>query len=502
MKRAVSFLMSIVMVLTLCSCSLIPEPSSTNEETVENFEYYERKKKTSSKSDTSSKKDKKDKSEGFVEVEVSDDEEETSSGANSSSGNSGGSSFDGSNEGFIPTEKPLDLKGKTVTLAVTTEPQYSTTSFRAMISAFEEKYGCTVKDYTLRFDGYNTQVKQRKSVGAPYDICYVHGSNFPEGPQLGLYTDLTDYIYELDTSCFDMDKTNSFKWGIRNYGVCNTYSAYPYIFYYNKSLFNAKGLEDPRALYNNGTWTWDKIFEQGVAATNPTSNIYYLSSNFKHTNIYGVSSITVVNGKVHLNLHDSKTIASLNLVQRIYNGNTAIGKRGNDSNPLGEFIEGRNYMFIDDSSKYPEIWPQVKKSDAFSQNTANLGIVPIPLPAENTHGAYPTGWNIAICAGQGSDPRIALTWAQFVANYKTTERGSNELSQADQDLMDSIMRGTTVPNRQGVFNNRIVNTITLYDRMTDEIKYGGNVNSVVDSYYDNFSSCIRNTLGSNDFYKN
>ncbi|MBQ8202732.1 MAG: extracellular solute-binding protein [Clostridia bacterium] len=514
MKRAVSFLLAVVMVFTLCSCSLFPEPSSVVEKE-EDFEYYEGKNKTSSKSDTSSKKDKKDKSEGSVEVEVSDnkgnssggktgsDNSSNSSGSSNSSSASqnGNSSSEGSNADFIPKDEPLDLSGKTVTVAVTEEPQYHTTSFRAMISAFETKYGCTVKEYTLSFGSYNTQIKQRKSTGDPYDICYVHGSNFPAGPQLGLYADLTDYLYEMDTSNFDMDKTNSFKWGIRSYGVCNTYSAYPYVFYYNKALFGASGLQDPRTLYNNGAWTWDKIFEQGKAKTSPASNVYYLSSNIVHTNFYGVSSATIVNGKPQLNLGDSKTIASLRLIQRIYCSD-AIGKQSADKDSLAEFIAGRNYMFVDDSSKYPNIYPMAKSSSAFNSDPANLGIVPIPLPAENTEQAYPTGWHIAISAGEGSDPRIALTWAQFVSSYKSTVRGSNELPQADQALMDSIMEGTTVPNRQGVFKNGYTDTLTLYTQLTNDVRYGEDVNSVVDRYYHTFSQCIAYTYGSNNFEKN
>ena len=372
-----------------------------------------------------------------------------------------------------------------------------------MINDFEAKYNCTVKDYQLSFGTFNQGIKNRKSTGDPYDIIYVHGSKFPEGPQLGLYADLTEYLYREDTSNFDMDKTNSFKWGVRTYGICNTYSAYPYIFYYNKALFDKAGLEDPRTLYNQGIWTWDKIFSMGATATKSAANIYFLSSNVNHTNFYGVSSITVDNGKVHLNLHDEKTTLSLKLIQKIY-CETGIGKQFQTGDSLSEFIAGQNYMFVDDSSKYPDIWGKVKKAAAFNNNTNNLKIVPIPLPAENYHQAYPTGWHNAICAGEGegSDPRIAITWAQFVATYKPTTRGQNELTAADQELMDSIMRGTTIPNRQGVFKIGNTDTLKLYDQMAVEIRQGGNIDTVVNNYYGSFCNAIRNTLGSNDFYKN
>ena len=51
MKKAVSFLMAVVMVLSLCSCKLIPTPSSSVEtvEEYEEFEYYEGKNKDKNK---------------------------------------------------------------------------------------------------------------------------------------------------------------------------------------------------------------------------------------------------------------------------------------------------------------------------------------------------------------------------------------------------------------------------------------------------------------------
>jgi ABC-type glycerol-3-phosphate transport system substrate-binding protein len=368
MKKAVSFLMAVVMVLSLCSCKLIPTPSSSVEtvEEYEEFEYYEGKNKDKNKNNSSKPKGSSNKEETDEDVDAvgdSDDSNEntTQSGGEDNtvtgSGSSGGNNQSGNK---IEEELPLNLKGKTVTLAVSDEVPYGTVSFAKMINDFEAKYNCTVKDYQLSFGTFNQGVKNMKSKGDPYDIIYVHGSKFPEGPQLGLYADLTEYLYREDTSNFDMDKTNSFKWGVRTYGICNTYSAYPYIFYYNKALFDKAGLEDPRTLYNQGIWTWDKIFSMGATATKSAANIYFLSSNVNHTNFYGVSSITVDNGKVHLNLHDEKTTLSLKLIQKIY-CETGIGKQFQTGDSLSEFIAGQNYMFVDDSSKYPDIWGKVKK---------------------------------------------------------------------------------------------------------------------------------------------
>ena len=516
MKKAVSFLMAVVMVLSLCSCKLIPTPSSSVEtvEEYEEFEYYEGKKKDKDKNKNKNSKpdstsSQEDTNEGGQDNGSSDDtsaDSSSSSGKNSTVNSSSNSSSGGNsnNSSFnIEDEPPLDLNGKTVTLAITEEAPYNIRSFQVMVNDFEQKYKCNVKTYNLKFSGLNTQVKQRKGTGDPYDIIYVHGSKFPEGPLMNIYSDLTEYLYWEDTSNFDMEKTNAFKINNRVYGICNTYSAYPYVFYYNDVLFKSAGLEDPRTLYNSGQWSWDKIFAMGKAKTNAAANLYFLSSNVNHTNFYGVPSINIDNGKISLNWHDEKTKLSLELIQKIY-CQEKIGKQPQSGDSLTEFISGKNFMFIDDSSKYPDIWSKVKNSTAFSNNTNNLKIVPVPLPAENYHQAYPTGWYNAICAGAGadSDPRIAITWAQFIATYKPSTKGQNELSEDDQALMDKIMEGTTVPNRQGAYDAFGKNTLTLYDQLVKDVRNGGDIDSIIDTYYYDFVSAIRNTIGSDNFVKN
>ena len=243
----------------------------------------------------------------YVEEDVEDEDtesgEDVSDNKTSSNKNESKKPGQGTDKpGSDWTDTDFSLEGKTVTMAITEEDQYNTTSFKAMISAFQTKYKCKVRTFNLKFAGYNTQVAQRMSTGEPYDICYVHGNFFPAGPIAGCYADLTEAMKQVDTSAFNMEKTEKFRWNGKLYGVCDNNCAFPDIFYYNKALFNKSGLEDPRTLYNQGKWTWDKVFEQGHEVTDASQNIYYLADFFIITQTYGTSSITVENGKPVLNL--------------------------------------------------------------------------------------------------------------------------------------------------------------------------------------------------------
>ena len=428
--------------------------------------------------------------------DVSDNKTSSNKDKDKKPGKDGGQSSDE----IIKTD--FNLEGKTVTMAITEEDQYNTTSFKAMISAFQTKYKCKVKTFNLKFSGYNTQVAQRMSTGDPYDICYVHGNFFPAGPIAGCYADLTEAMKQVDTSALNMEKTEKFRWNGKLYGVCDNNCAFPDIFYYNKVLFNNAGLEDPRTLYNEGKWTWDKIFEQGHEVTDASQNIYYLADYFIITQTYGTSSITVENGKPVLNLKHPNTVKALQLIQKIYNGNDAIGQPNDSSDYTKAFIEGRNYVYFEESSKYPGLVAKVKKSMAFNKDVKNLEIVPIPIPAENTSKAYPTGWYTSISAGEGSDPRIALTWAAFEATYKSTVKGSNEYDEDDQALLDKIMAGKTIPNRHGGFASSSTTTVELHNPVIDKIRNGEDIAKVLDEYEPQYKACIEEMTGSKDYTVN
>ena len=391
------------------------------------------------------------------------------------------------------------MAGKTYTMAITGEPQYETTSFKAMISAFQTKYKCKIKTATIDFGTYNQQVSQRMSTGEPYDICFMHGSMFPTGPISGVYADLTEAVKQVDSSALDTEKSNMFKWNGKLYGVCNSNSAYPWIFYYNKALFEEYGLEDPRTLYEKGEWTWDKIFEMGAEVTDQNEKRYFLSSYYVQTQMYGTSTITIKDGKVQLNLKSEGTRLALELLQKIYCGNNAIGQKLDGSEHTKAFFEGRNFMYCEESSKYPDIAVGVKKSMAFNKKIDNIGIVPVPLPAQNTEKAYPTGWLTAVCAGEGSDARVAVAWANFMATYKSTVKSENEYSKEDQALLDSLMAGKILPNRHGAYATSSTKSLSLHETLVTKVRNGEDIAKTIDELYPQYVACIEATVGKGNY---
>ena len=432
------------------------------------------------------------------------DNQEGEEGNESNSASNTSSNKNTSSSSSVDMSKSLDLKGQKVTMAITNEPQYNTSSFKATISAFEKKYNCKVKTFKLDFENYNQEVSQRMSTGDPYDICFTHSINFPTGPIAGLYADLTEAIKQVGNSNFDKAMSAQFDYNGKKYGVCDSYhSADPIVMFYNAALFEENGLEDPLALYKAGKWTWDKIFEMGKQVTNSKEGIYFFDAygTVAYAS-YGVPFYETVNGKVHVRLRNETLRKGFELTKKMYYGNDAIAEPANtnsngDSN--AHFVNGLTFMAIRESYKYGDFAPRVKTSIAFGKSTKNLQIVPMPLAAENTAKRYPSGWYTAVAAGQGSDPRIAVTWADFYSTYRSSVKGSNEMTTEQKELVDSL-KSNRAPTRHGEYQTSAYNTtdLTGYSLVT-QFCLGKDISQTIDTIYPNFIACLDETIGKGNY---
>lgn len=418
------------------------------------------------------------------------------SGATGNSGTATGSSGTG-NSGGSASSKYDFMKGKTYTMAITNEPQYQTTSFKAMISAFQKKYGCKITTKTLVFNDYNKQVTQQMSSGDPFDICYMHGSMFPQGPISGIYADLTEAMTQVDTGDLNADFTSYYKYNGKQYAVLHNGSAYPYVFYYNKLMFEENGLEDPLKLYNAGKWTWDKIFEMGKEVTDKDNGIYFLCSVMMNsTGFMGVPVSTVENGKVVANFNSKAMYDTLQTVRKIYVGNDAIGAPIVDTDDETDFIKGLQFVYYQEASKYSQYAAKAAKSAAFNKDVNNLCIVPLPKTAS---GKYPTGYMFGIAAGEGSDPRVAVTWANFCATFKSPTKGKNEMRDSDKAICDNLIQGGIVPVH-GTFATSSDDYLTTFkQQIVWKTARGEDISKAIADATPKLVACLDATLGKGNY---
>jgi len=378
--------------------------------------------------------------------------------------------------GTSSLDQSLNFGGKSFTMAITEEPQYSTNAFKRMVAAFESKYNCKIKLVQLVFNTYNQQMTQAMSSGTPYDIAFSHGSMFPSNVISGLAADMgsvittADYMSESNPSAggIDIYKSSYFSWNGKLYGLC-TFSAdsvYPYLIYYNKQLFKNNGLDDPMDLYNSGKWSWNMIRTMGRQVTDTSKNLYFLSSSFVSYGSYysyGTPFVTMKNGTFTENLSSQNVMTSLNMMQNFFASSLPIGTETDNGAQLkyDKFYDGSRFMFLEESMKYPMIADNVVKSQAFGRSKNNLGIVPVPLDSANKDKAYPTGWMFATYAGKGSsDPRAAAAWVKFRQTYKDPVTDANAMSADQSALVNKLLSGKIIfPH--GVFATSSYTTLAL-----------------------------------------
>ena len=201
-------------------------------------------------------------------------------------------------------------------------------------------------------------------------------------------------------------------------------------------------------------------------------------------------------GKFYNNIRSANIRKGLELLRKIYVGNDAIGSTSTSSQEYVDgFKNGLFYIMIEEHCKYPLFAEAAAKSALCGKNADNAGIVPIPLPAENTTKAYPTGWYTAIASGKGSDTTVAVLWADFSMSYESPVKSKYELSDTDQALVEKLQSGNTIPVRHGNASNNTTSANESWTAILSGTKYGSDINQIIEKYYPVFNDCVVTTCG-------
>lgn len=487
MKRFLAMLLCLVTVFTLAGCSL----SKT-----EYYSDYTDGDTTQNSSKGNSAKDNKDNSSGSA---TGGDIKTGIKGAVGGQTDANAAAW-GIKTDTKGIEKKVNLKGKTVKMAVFNTARYTSSSFQRAVKSFEKKYGCTVKTDKFTFgEEYMTAVRNSVASGKPYDISFIHGSEFYNAIASNVYQPLNnnlttaDLLKESTLKGIDLNKSVECSWNGKIYGVTNYSGVNPLMIFYNKKKFSQAGLEDPRELYNAGKWTWDKFIQLGLQVTDTSKSTYFGQANFYNTSVaatYGGATIDWSSGTPVANLNNESLIQGYKLVQSLVRGANQVIKLRGGEDQLEDFCNGNSFVYLEESDRYITIMNKMSTLTAFAKKKANLGIVPLPLGGGNTH--YPTGW-IEVCASpKGSDANVAVAWMKFYSSFKDPVKDKTTFSSQDQELVNKLLKDI-LPSRSG-FSDASVGASQLEGRIIDEIVRGGDISQCISKYQPQFQSCINSTL--------
>ncbi len=422
--------------------------------------------------------------------------------------NDSDSDIDASAWGIATSDKGIedrvDLKGKTIKMLCFSTINYTSASFQRTVKAFESEYGCTVKiDYAAFGSDYTTKLRNSIAANDPYDIAFMHASWSYDTIASNLYEPLNDSITTADLLTkdkkgIDLTKATEISWNGNIYGVCGYRAVNPMIIFYNKVMFQKAfdDEDDPRTLYENGKWTWDKFFELGSQVVDSANDQWFGEFNFFRSEIcatYGGNCVTVVDGIPTVTIDSNKYVEGMKLISKLGSGATKIIRTQTSEDQLENFLAGKTYVYTEESDRYVTIMDRISTLSAFRKNGDNLGIVPFPLGDTNTEGLYPTGWIETACCPKGSNPDLAVAWIKFATSYDdpvTTDK--TLMSDEDQAMIDKLLE--KINPRRCSYSDSSWAMPALEWNLVTEAARGEDLSVQIAAYKPQMQSCIDATL--------
>ena len=401
-------------------------------------------------------------------------------------------------------EDKVNLKGKTLRMLCFKTINYQSAAFQRTVKAFEKEYGCTVKiDYAAFGTEYQTALRNAIAAKEPYDIAFMHASWSLDTIASNLYEPLngsmtTADLLDKNNKGIDLTKSTEISWNGNIYGVCGYRGVNPMIIFYNKVMFERDfdAEDDPRTLYENGKWTWDKFFELGSTVVDAANGKWFGGYNFFRVEIcstFGGNCVTIKNGVPTVTIDSKEYIAGMKNISKLGSGATNIIETQTAEDQLENFLAGDTYVYTEESDRYTKIMGRISTLNAFKKNAKNLGIVPLPLGDTNKDKTYPTGWiETAVCP-KGANPDYVIAWAKFWTSYSdpvTTDK--TKMGKEDQALMDKLLEN--INPRRCSYSDSSWAMSSLEWNLVTEAARGKDLSVQIAEYKPQMQSCIDATM--------
>lgn len=350
------------------------------------------------------------------------------------------------------------------------------------VKLFEETYGGKI-DYLQcawgeRIDKLLSLVVSDQSP----DLVDKEDSSFPHLMSKLAYSDLSEYI-DLSQPQWDgyADLIEAYSWNGKHYYYPFTASALSDCLIYNKTLFDEYGIEDPKDLYDNGTWTWDAFKQKMVE--------FMTQSGEKAVGgVYGLLGTDIIlstgtpmigadeNGKAVNNMGTAPVERAAAFLEQIRKeGLTARGDGmwSNESDPLASgsvgFLGVGTWKITDFIKQYPDMefgfvpFPRDEKADEYYTGSSNFGYM-VPAGSKNVEGAAAF---IDIMRTCQTDPELKEIVKQSIMNDKKYTDEQYEFLTSFENIGDYHM----VINMAYGFNTE---TTTIIDDILVNVAYAQN----------------------------
>ncbi len=314
--------------------------------------------------------------------------------------------------------QPADNSGENVVLPIAMwGDEARAAAYTETLQPFCEANNCTVKIEIIPISDHFDKLAAQLAAGTAPDVfwladakeaTFIHGG-WCANLKATLASD-PDYMledfYESAIYSTDYDGDGDI------YGVPFSFGAR--VIFYNKTLFEAAGLENPADCVANGTWTYEKMFELAQAISEYDSTKIGVKLWCVGQTINGVQNfadILPAYGANVLNEDSTEFIldseAGIKVTQMVYDAmytNGGHAKPGDDT----AFVSG-NIAMARECYSY-------MKTMANGEVDFEWDVVPMPYGSEGTDAPLYTGYAYWCANATGENVDLAMELIKFVSN--------------------------------------------------------------------------------------
>ncbi len=287
-------------------------------------------------------------------------------------------------------------------------PTTSGNSESVPLNVFRTKYGGEVKWYSTTWDTRYSDLSTYVLGGEGIDFFPCDTAALPKGVISGMFQPVDDYI-DMNAPLWEgvKEAMEIYNFNGKHYEFVNSVSAEAVVLY-NKQTISENGFDDPWELYQNGEWNWDTFTTMLESFCDPDSDQWGLDGFWAEKALFlsaGVPSVESVDGTLTVNLADATVEKAMNWMYELSQKNLVMDRSLFDWAEQPQFMgEGRELFYIVGA------WAVQSNPDTWTTGISvdNLGIAPVPSPADSDPymGATLDGW--VLCKGSANPQGVAL----------------------------------------------------------------------------------------------
>ncbi|MDE7304137.1 MAG: hypothetical protein K2N60_12555 [Oscillospiraceae bacterium] len=287
-------------------------------------------------------------------------------------------------------------------------PSGNGASKKVELELFERKYGGSIKWYQTTWENRYNDLSTYVLGGEGIDFYASDTGNLPKGIVSGMFQSVDQYI-DINDAIWQNTKTamDTYKFGDKHFMfVTNTIAQY--FVYYNTATLEANGFDDPWDMYKSGEWNWDSFKKMLQDFVDEENDQWGLDNWYNEAALLysaGVPTVQAIDGQLVCNLNDATMEKAMNFQYDLYNNGLVLPlEQFNWSIQPAMMGEGRQLFWIGGSWEAegdPATWTHQIPPE-------NLGIAPIPNPADSDKAYQPAALEgYVLCKGASNPEGVA-----------------------------------------------------------------------------------------------